>query len=369
MFFIEYLDSLYISASLIITYTFFNGYLFRSYTPDEMKTWKPLLLLGSLGGCLNIFILMYAYSASNNTTLLDLRVLVLVSVFFVSGFRSAIITAVITILFRLLYFGITPSAIIGSCGIVFLLLCFAIITLTEKKKPFDLNTKWFICVGLSLLTNIVVYTLALSNLVINPWPIISQYTLWLLIASVIQFNIITYITSSNEIYTRYVTTSNIDHLTQLYNARYFDSIYQETVVSATKYKTPFSVMMIDIDHFKSINDTYGHDEGDLVLQKVATLFHQSFRKEDTVGRIGGEEFCIILTNCSLSASKRIGEHFRELVEHTPFILSNGKGIQVHVSIGVANFSESTDDITALKKLADDALYEAKNTGRNKICAI
>jgi diguanylate cyclase (GGDEF)-like protein len=125
--------------------------------------------------------------------------------------------------------------------------------------------------------------------------------------------------------------------------------------------------MIDIDHFKKVNDTFGHTEGDKVLREVAGLLRNSVRKKDTVARYGGEEFILILPEAGLEESSMIAERIRRLVESTPFEV-NRAHMNLTVSLGISNFpSHRARSKEELVKMADQALYDAKRGGRNRVC--
>lgn len=156
-----------------------------------------------------------------------------------------------------------------------------------------------------------------------------------------------------------------DSMTKLYNHHYFVKRLEEEVYLSRKYSTKLSLIMFDIDHFKKINDTYGHQVGDLVLIEVANLLKEFVRATDICGRYGGEEFGIIMPNTNLKGAKIIAERLREdIANHKIFVLD--KSISVTCSFGVAenNFDESVEDFLYR---ADKMLYTAKNMGRNKVC--
>ena len=126
----------------------------------------------------------------------------------------------------------------------------------------------------------------------------------------------------------------------------------------------FSIILIDIDDFKMVNDTYGHDVGDYVLQTLSNILKENVRISDIVSRWGGEEFIIICSNTDLGDCKVIAENLRVLVEETNFEKVGRKTI----SLGITQFYQN-DDAKSIFKRADDALYKAKTTGKNKVCAI
>jgi diguanylate cyclase (GGDEF)-like protein len=131
--------------------------------------------------------------------------------------------------------------------------------------------------------------------------------------------------------------------------------------------TPLSLVMVDIDLFKKVNDTFGHTEGDRVLSQISSLLKSSVRKKDTVARYGGEEFILILPEAGLEESFVIAERIRRLVESTPFEVA-GAQVNLTLSMGISNFpSHRAKSKEELVKMADQALYDAKRGGRNKVC--
>ena len=158
--------------------------------------------------------------------------------------------------------------------------------------------------------------------------------------------------------------SHTDALTFLPNRRQIIGDLQKEVIFADRYGTPASISMLDIDHFKKINDTYGHTVGDDVLRTLASELRDHIRYPDTIGRYGGEEFLIVLPHSTLHAAaeqaERLCGHVRSLV-----IKSGEQQIAVTVSIGVAQYKIHKEDWEAFLRRADAALYQAKNSGRDQ----
>lgn len=159
-----------------------------------------------------------------------------------------------------------------------------------------------------------------------------------------------------------------DTLTKLFNRRYLDMVLRhETMVSMTTGMV-YGLIMIDIDHFKKINDTYGHDNGDRILEQIAEILISQIRAGDFVFRLGGEEFLVIISDIKQYIVNNVAEKIRSVVENTPCILMDKKAINVTISIGTA-LHDGHPDFSRTMKKADDALYEAKNNGRNQVvCA-
>jgi diguanylate cyclase (GGDEF)-like protein len=155
-----------------------------------------------------------------------------------------------------------------------------------------------------------------------------------------------------------------DGLTGLYNQRHFWEVFHDEVNRSNRYHLPLSLLFIDLDRFKSINDSYGHPVGDEILQSVSALMQHTVRQTDLIFRYGGEEFVIVLPQTPKKKAVILAERLREEVAASPLKLS-GMEIQVTISVGVASLKGS---LTAEKmvQLADDAMYRAKQTGRNQV---
>jgi len=152
-----------------------------------------------------------------------------------------------------------------------------------------------------------------------------------------------------------------DRLTKIYNRIHLDKILNSELVRSSRYKTPFSVILLDIDKFKSVNDTYGHQVGDSVLKESAKILKNSVREIDTLGRWGGEEFLVIAPNTDLEGARRLAEKLRVAMESFRFsVVGNKTG-----SFGVSSWREGDSEESLLKR-ADDALYLAKERGRNRV---
>ncbi len=157
--------------------------------------------------------------------------------------------------------------------------------------------------------------------------------------------------------------ASTDTLTGLNNRRQFESLFDQAMANALRYQTPYCVIMSDIDHFKNVNDTYGHEVGDVVLKAVADTAKKVFRASDIIGRFGGEEFIVFLSNTDLEGGKVAAEHFRQAVEQK-VITTEGKSIPVTISIGLT--ATNSTKLLDLTKEADLALYYSKDHGRNQV---
>jgi len=159
-----------------------------------------------------------------------------------------------------------------------------------------------------------------------------------------------------------------DGLTGIKNRRYFEGRLHEEVAHSARYKLPLSLILLDVDHFKGINDTYGHKAGDEVLQNLSALIAKMVRDSDVVARYGGEEIAIIAPSTLKYEAELLAERLRSAVEKTTIAVIDAtqEVIQVTVSAGVSTLGHVVTDRDALVEEADQALYEAKHQGRNKV---
>ncbi|MEX8520384.1 MAG: diguanylate cyclase [Leptothrix sp. (in: b-proteobacteria)] len=162
------------------------------------------------------------------------------------------------------------------------------------------------------------------------------------------------------------TQARTDYLTGLYNRRHFAQLAEREIARSISQQLPMSLLMIDVDHFKSINDTWGHAVGDEVLQRVAQLIKATLRDLDIAGRIGGEEFSVVLLETAGEPAREIAQRICTTIENTLMTWQAGVQVQVTVSIGLSALNHRQVDLDKLLREADQALYEAKQAGRNRI---
>lgn len=157
-----------------------------------------------------------------------------------------------------------------------------------------------------------------------------------------------------------------DDLTQIYNRRYLEHILEKEIARSVRTQRPLVLLMIDIDNFKNVNDTYGHTAGDIVLQKFAYTLKMSLRSIDTICRYGGEEFVIILPDTSPESALFVAERLRRIVEQTTIKIDQTQQEKVTISIGAAHFTQDVGNKENFVHYADKALYQAKQSGKNKV---
>lgn len=160
-----------------------------------------------------------------------------------------------------------------------------------------------------------------------------------------------------------------DQLMGIFNRRYLDNRLKEEVDRSRRYGIDFSLILLDIDHFKNVNDQYGHQNGDIILTQIGRLLKQAVRTVDIVARFGGEEVVILLPSTGPDGAFTLAERIRQLIESNSFILTgdyDGQTISCTVSIGIVSQTDAISETDELLLCADKAMYEAKKAGRNKV---
>ena len=177
----------------------------------------------------------------------------------------------------------------------------------------------------------------------------------------------TYHDNLDEIFQKQMYESALrDGLTKAFNKKYFTDRLESELTFALRHQSPLVLVMFDIDHFKKVNDTHGHQAGDLVLSELSTLLTSALRAEDVFARYGGEEFAVICRGTDLTQAQVVGERIRKAVETHRFTFE-GTHIPVTISIGIAGMPDpAVKDATDLVARADKALYQSKHGGRNRV---
>jgi diguanylate cyclase len=318
---------------------------------------------GLIAGILGIILMHYSIKI-NDITILDLRHIPVLLVAFYGGYIPTIIGAIVISIGRFLI-AYNFSSVVSLFMMLTIALGASYITYRIKVTPWKL---WM----LLLLFSQSIFSLALYIVVEDFSKVLDiavYHVFSTFVGGALTFYFVSYIRRNSELYYRYKEGSQRDSLTGLYNVRSFDHYYNLMVLNTEEHKSLCSMCLVDVDHFKQINDTYGHPAGDEVLKQLAVLLTELTREEDIVSRNGGEEFSVLLPNCSFEKAKDIGERIRKTVEDRSFILPNKKSIRITISVGVAACNETTSSAQNLFQFADDALYKAKQSGRNIVCAV
>lgn len=355
-------SDLIINISILMSFTFIWHQLFRHKRLTMNSPVKIKVLDGLMAGILGIILMHYSISV-NDITILDLRHIPVILVAFFGGFIPAMISAIVISIGRFLI-AYNFSAVVSLFMMFTIALGASIISTRTRLTP---RVKWL----LLLIYSQSIFSLALY-IVVDNYHEVLDFALYhifsTLVGGTLIYYFVNYIRLNSELYIKYKESSQRDSLTGLFNVRSFDYYYNSILTKTMQTKGDCSICIIDVDHFKQINDTYGHLAGDEVLKQLANLFKQLTREEDIISRNGGEEFSIILPHCNYEKAKEIAERIRKKVEEQPFYLSEDQQISLTVSVGIAAYYNELEKPYMLFQEADDALYHAKRSGRNIVCS-
>lgn len=202
---------------------------------------------------------------------------------------------------------------------------------------------------------------------LDSFKIIIYFSAASVLGNTMAYRLTGYVKEMHMLFHRLKEEATVDFLTGLNNVRKLDLVLNEYRENIRENTDKISLMVLDIDFFKKVNDTYGHAAGDKVLREIGKILSANCRTSDTIFRIGGEEFAVLMRNTSLESGINAAERIRKIVEKHTFSISESTKINITISIGVSNYSDKINGLEELMKKADDFLYKAKQSGRNKVC--
>jgi diguanylate cyclase len=353
------IKELFANLSIIVSLLFFysqvtNGTLFNTSSSIKRK-----ILAGIMGGALGNILMQY--SIHIDTSIVDLRHIPVILLAYFGGALPTFISMMMIIIGRL-FIGVNISAF----AFIMVIVPIAILSIYISKSHFSKIAKLLLMLTFSNVAYSVIFVWLIQDVSL----LISLLLIYWVISYLsgyLAFYTLDFLRNSQILFNKFKTESMIDGLTGLNNVRKFDEIFNHLITDLKTNNQVLSLLYIDIDFFKRINDTYGHSEGDVVLKDLSLILQKSTRAFDVVSRNGGEEFTVLLLDCELNRAVEIAERIRKMVEENIFRLTSGEHIKLTISIGVANFKESTSEPSMLIDDADKALYQAKKSGRNKVC--
>ncbi|WP_064092950.1 diguanylate cyclase [Rossellomorea aquimaris] len=352
------LEHLFVNVCIIISFLYFTGMILKK---TESLHFRLLLLMGLFFGILGLA-LMYFTIPLNNNTIVDLRHLAAVTPAVYFGWVPALISAIIITIGRIVMYGVSTSSVVAGIGMIGIgLICslFTRIPLKNLHKLQVMNIASLLIIFIALFINL---GLPLT-FQIFPFHFITS-----LLAGFIAYAIAEQIKRANEQFHRLERSATKDFLTNLNNVRQFDISYNDALRQAKEKNEKLSFLLIDIDHFKTVNDTFGHHAGDEVLKELGKVLTFHSRSFDIVSRNGGEEFSVLLLDCPHEHAMTIAERIRKEVEQHTFPINGEQSISITISIGVSTFPDTVSSTgEEIFEQADKALYLAKRTGRNKVC--
>jgi diguanylate cyclase len=307
-------------------------------------------------------VLMY-YTIHFDGTIVDLRQIPIIIAALYGGALPSIIASILIAVGRISLYGVNNASIFASVLIILIGFSCGVmskIRLGLVKKLLTMN-----------ITNLILTSIVFFLLTDDKTILMKIYISYWSVSLVGGFSVIClmeYMRRSKEQLQSAQENADRDFLTGLYNVRKFDELLKESLRKSDKHNEQLSMILIDIDYFKQINDKFGHQSGDEVLKQLSKIFRDSCRSIDIPSRIGGEEFSVILPSCGRNQASEVAERIRSAVEIYNFILPTGSFIKVTISLGISTTCETINNHQELIKQADDCLYQAKSTGRNKSCS-
>lgn len=352
-------SQLFVNLTILVTFLFFYYQVFREHSFSRAASIRVRLFTGILFGVLGMVLIGFGIRV-NEYTLIDLRhIPIMLSALF-GGWIPAV-TAAAIISFSRIAIGGGVIVLYPLSMIVFSTAAYIFVA-RLVRNPWLAAFYMLLCSNIYFLI-IMIYQLNTVNLYTE---VVLSYWLVSFTGAFAAVYMVKRLTYSNQLLHKYRTESLKDPLTGLDNPRSFAYSLTKNLGQASKMKQAVSLLIIDIDHFKDINDRYGHAAGDDILRQLGTVLLEMVRPEDSVYRKGGEEFTIILSNCPAPKAAATAERIRRRVEKYPF-LTDGETLYITVSTGASIFPETAVEERELFKQADDALYQAKNQGRNQTC--
>jgi diguanylate cyclase len=351
---------LFINFTIIVAALSLANMLFRDHIYQDNA--RNHLIIGLLAGLLGCLLMLFSVRISPDL-FFDFRYLPVIIMALYYSPLAAIETSVIIGVFRIAYFGVSDASITAFVVVIFV----GIISSLAGKLKVSKSIQWLISAcGSCLIGSAGLFTLVITQP--NRISIVATFAIGTMVGSMFMYFFTEYLSRNNRFYERLKSEVEHDYLTGLKNNRFFDQSFNRHIQEAIVENRKVSLLYIDIDHFKKINDQFGHANGDLVLQELGQILKQTARTRDVVTRRGGEEFTVLLVDCSLQHAMNAAERVRRIVEEHVFQLSASLAVRITVSIGVSSFPETAQEEQRLIEQADIALYQAKREGRNRVAS-
>lgn len=346
------LRDLFVNTTIIISFIFVGGQLLRDKPLKEGFSFLQKCVIGIFTGILGVLLMHFGVHIED--IMLDLRYLAVILAIIVGGPVASSITVTIILITRLIF---TEYSLASELACYTILLSgIGVIFIARIQTSITLKLVWLHVYCLSILI-VPMYIL------FNDISVVVLYLISSITTGYITFVSTNYVLQSNELFQKMKQYATIDALTGLGNVRQFDLEMNCHISNKNMKNDSLCLLLIDIDHFKYVNDTYGHPAGDEVLKQVGCILRETSQFPDLAFRKGGEEFALLIPNKGLAYGICMGEQIRTAVESHPFQLLNGTKIKITVSVGVSEYEGSSEQFI---QAADDALYYSKRNGRNKV---
>ncbi|WP_196427171.1 diguanylate cyclase [Paenibacillus woosongensis] len=353
-------ESLFNNFTTLTTFLFFGNMIRTKYLLNSsLEERSKRIVLGVALGLFGVVLMYFTFPITDNV-FADFRQLpILISVYLGGMTSGGIATLIISVYRMFLLHGVDHVSIFGGGLNAIVTLLFALLLLRIPRLSFS---RWLTALALCIIASDLVYYCTLEGS--DRREAIVMFSIVFVFGGLFTFFMLRYMKQSGDSLRTMREAAYRDFLTGLYNARAFEILLQQKIESFSRYSIPFTLLLVDIDHFKQVNDTYGHAAGDAVLSQFADLLRDTFRPDDKIARKGGEEFVVLVDHCNRDEIAKIAERLRSNVEEQPFLLPQGLIIHLTISAGSATYPDIGEE--QLLDMADQALYKAKESGRNQV---
>ncbi|MBN8209705.1 diguanylate cyclase [Bacillus sp. NTK071] len=358
----QLLQDFFINMMIVLALVFIYYQIFRDEDLNDSSSIKRKIISGLYAGMIGIFLMIFSIKV-NDATIVDLRHIPLLIVTLYGGAVPGLVALAVIQTTRFII-GVSVSSIF-SLGLL-LSLYIGYMVLRHLNAKILTKAFWMLIYSNIIFSVVIVYFLLKLSGISNQ----INFLFWVtsMITGLMAIYTTEHLRKMNHLFMQYKRSATIDPLTGLNNVRSFDEALNNAIHESKSNEKPLSLLVIDIDFFKNVNDTYGHSAGDAVLQQFGVVLRGGARQEDIVSRNGGEEFTLILTDCSHNKALEIGEKLRSIIETHSFHVNPEENIHITASIGVATYPETILLSDKFYSKADQALYTAKRRGRNQVCS-
>ncbi|ELK44659.1 UNVERIFIED_CONTAM: diguanylate cyclase [Halobacillus marinus] len=353
------LKELVANLAIMIAGFYLAGKIIKEPIGRQSGRWDRCLM-SVLAAGIGLVLMFFSIEVGDNI-MIDLRHIPIIILAYYAGFVPTMVSAALIGISRLL-FGFDETSLFALMTTLIFGLIVGVasrfISLGTTKKISVLNI-----ISLLIISTHLYVVMGGDR---EYWEVLIYYWFIAVPAGVFAAVFFQDIQYSKRMFQQLKNDSKTDFLTGLSNVRHFHFTLNDLFKKSGNQVKGVSLLLMDLDHFKRVNDTYGHDAGDAVLKQLGGLLQANARPTDQIARNGGEEFSVLLPDCSRKDSLEIAERIRAAVERHRFVLPEGDEIKLSISIGVSQLEKEMKKPDDLYKNADKALYKAKTTGRNRV---
>jgi diguanylate cyclase len=357
------LRGFFINAAILISFVSISNLIFYKIGLSPRSPLKYRLLHGLICGLLGMVLIEFGVPIPPSGVM-SFRNIAIIWAALYSGPVSAVIAGVMIAGYRLIRLALNWSSLTALLGTTLVVVASCLIARLRLR----LWKRGLIAVLFHLIVNTIIF----SGVIIDGRTLRTLLSFYWIGTALVAWLVYLYaerLETTSRQFRIFKEESARDHLTGLNNLREYELFLTAAAEEARANREPISLLYIDIDFFKSINDRFGHPAGDDVLKEIARIMKRICRRVDFISRNGGEEFTILLVNCPAFSALEVAERIRRTVAQHPFQTADGERLTVTLSIGVATYPDHVADPDQLAERADEALYAAKRGGRNRVvCA-